>query len=714
MSKLYFILSIHNHQPVGNFDYVLEDAYRKSYLPFLERLSAHPMLKVVLHYSGNLLLWLEKRHPEAIDMISAFIKEGRAELLSGGFYEPVLSCLPEDDKVMQIAEMTEYIKDRFGYSPKGMWLAERVWEPHMPKYITRAGIEYLSVDDHHFKLAGLDDRELLGYYITEDEGHSIKVFPGSERLRYLIPFKDIYDVLNYFKEVSLVGGSPLLTMADDGEKFGVWPNTYKHCHEDGWLERFFSLLEENSDWLETTTFSEYQERFYPAGRVYLPTASYREMGEWTLPPESAVDYEYALTEMQRLFGEKAKAILRGGIWRSFFAKYPESNHIHKRMLMISNKVHKAVKGCSVRGVSRREEKSQKPTRYTLNAERYILHELWKGQCNDAYWHGIFGGLYLPHLRSSLYRHLLNAETMAEYILERFKSLKVQKFKGSIEEGDIDCDGFRDICVSSRNLTAFFTEESGSLIELSIKDKQINVLDTLTRRPEAYHSRITEVTNYELGETKTIHDRIIVKEAGLLNYLVYDNYRRASLLDHFFDYNIKLDDLIRSEYEEKGDFIGSPYSLDAINIKGNNGVRLFREGNASGSNVNIAKTILLRKAGMNVDYLLKGNYRGIFAIEFNLSLLGSPYASVYAGGRSLFLKDRGMHDSIDGFYVKDEFLKMKMVFSFDENIDLWHYPVETISLSEQGVEKIYQGTSFLFMKRLDFGDNKRLRFSIKFV
>ena len=113
MPKVYLILSIHNHQPVGNFDYVFEDAYEKAYLPFLKMLTAHPKLKFVLHYSGNLLVWIEKKHPEAIDMLTTLIKSGRIELLSGGFYEPVLCCLPEVDRVMKIRERTAYIKDMF-------------------------------------------------------------------------------------------------------------------------------------------------------------------------------------------------------------------------------------------------------------------------------------------------------------------------------------------------------------------------------------------------------------------------------------------------------------------------------------------------------------------------------------------------------------------------------------------------------------------------
>ena len=704
MSKVYLILSIHNHQPVGNFDHVLEDAYEKAYLPFLKVLAAHPKLKLVLHYSGNLLVWLEKKHHEAIDMITALTQAGRVELLSGGFYEPVLCSLPEGDRVMQIREMTAYIKDTFGYTPRGMWLAERVWEPHMPKYISEAGIEYLPVDDYLFKLAGVDDRDLMGYHVTEENGFMVKVFPGSEELRYSIPFKDVDNVMSYFKEVSMTVGSPLLTMADDGEKFGVWPETFSHCYKDGWLESFFSALEKNSDWIETTTFSKYQERFYPVGMVYLPAASYREMGEWALPPEGVLDYEYALNELKGLFGDRAKNFLRGGTWRSFFAKYPESNHIHKRMLQISRKVHKAVKELKVK--SGKLKVNPKSRLSTFNSQLSTLfHELWKGQCNDAYWHGIFGGLYLPHLRSSLYRHLLNAESMAEKLIGE---------DVLIEEGDLDCDGFRDICISKGDITAFFTEDSGALIELSSKGKQVNVLDVLTRRPEAYHSRISETSQHDSGEPKTIHDRLSAKESGLMDYLIYDNYRRASLLDHFFDYNIRLDKLMRSEYDEKGDFIGSPYLIERINARPDFGIRFSRAGLASGNNVKIDKSVLFRKSGIRVDYLIEGRHSGIFATEFNLSFLGSPYPSIHAGGKALLMKDKGTHSGVKSFYIKDEFLNMKLEFSFDEKVDVWHYPIETVSLSEGGVERLYQGTGCLFMKKIDFNSNKRLGFDVSFA
>ena len=49
-------------------------------------------------------------------------------------------------------------------------------------------MEYTVLDDFHFQRAGLDESDLRGYYLTEEDGKLLKVFPIAERLRYLIPF----------------------------------------------------------------------------------------------------------------------------------------------------------------------------------------------------------------------------------------------------------------------------------------------------------------------------------------------------------------------------------------------------------------------------------------------------------------------------------------------------------------------------------------------
>ena len=343
MPKVQFIFAVHNHQPVGNFDFVAEEAYQKAYLPFVTLLERHPRIKITLHYTGILYRFFEKHHPEFIETLRKLVAQGRAEILSGGFYEPVLAVLPDDDKVGQVKALSEYIHRVLGYHPQGMWLAERVWEPHLPKFIADAGINHVVVDDFHFKMAGLHDDQLDGYYLTEEQDGVVRIFPGSELLRYLIPFRPPEETIAHFSTLRSSDRNRLIVMADDGEKFGVWPETYHSVYEEGWLERFFTLIEQNGDWLETTTFSGYLNKEPALGRIYLPTASYMEMGEWSLPTRAMKEYDEVLAKVKNGPDfELFRPFIKGGFWRNFLSKYPESSHMHKRMLMVSAKVRAAL------------------------------------------------------------------------------------------------------------------------------------------------------------------------------------------------------------------------------------------------------------------------------------------------------------------------------------------------------------------------------------
>ncbi len=686
MAKLNLILAFHNHQPVGNFDSVLEDCFRKSYQPFLEMLIAHPGLKVVLHYSGHLLIWMKEKHPEALDMIRTLVRTRRAEILSGGFYEPILSVLPEKDRLPQVEAYSRFLEKELGFRPKGIWLAERVWEPQMPRFIAGAGMRYLPIDDYHFSLTGMEEDDLLGYYLTEDEGQKVAVFPGSEKLRYFVPFRPVEEVISYLKEAGTRGDNPLLTMADDGEKFGVWPNTYKHCYVDGWLESFFSAIEANSDWLTTTTFEEYHEAFAPRGRVYLPTASYREMGEWALPAQAALEYERAGEDLAKTVGDRWKRLLRGSIWRAFMVKYPEANHLHKRMLMISGRVHKAVRADAEKG-------------------GVALHELWKGQCNDAYWHGIFGGLYLPHLRSALYRHLLRAEQAAGKILGTFPFA---------ERGDFDSDGFDDVVAGAGGIALAATERGGALTELSLYRSGVNILDVLSRRPEAYHSKIAKAGGSS-DATRTIHDRLTVREEGLSDYLLYDSRRRTSLVDRFLPSQTTVEDVMRSRHEELGDFVSGVYSMEHALRGGKISLSFEREGRAGQNTLKIRKTLGMKGARqLRADYVLEGVFRGLFAVEMNISILGSPLAVIRTGEETAPLRSTAMRQGVTEFWIEEAGSNVAINCRFNESADLWYYPVETVSLSEQGVERLYQGTCLLLVTDLDLQGRKKIGFTLSFA
>ncbi len=260
----------------------------KAYLPFIEVLKKYPFMKISIHYTGILWDFFKDHHPEFIETLKELVRKGQLEMMTGGYYEPILAVIPDADKVGQIKRLTQKIQEEMGVTPQGMWLAERVWEPHLPKYLVEAGVEYISIDDYHFKKSGLREEDLHGYYLTEEDGKNLKVFPGSETLRYIIPFHPPEETLEYLSK--LRGSSCAAIFADDGEKFGIWPYTYRSVYEEGWLERFFELIGKNLDWLEPMPLGAYAIREKPLGRIYLACSSYMEMDEWSLPTEAMVEY----------------------------------------------------------------------------------------------------------------------------------------------------------------------------------------------------------------------------------------------------------------------------------------------------------------------------------------------------------------------------------------------------------------------------------------
>ena len=140
-------LVLHNHQPVGNFDGVIEQAYQDSYLPFLEVFEQYEYLKLALHTSGPLMMWLAERHPEYISRIKALVAGGQIEIVGGPFYEPILTMIPSRDRIGQIVKYTRWLQTRFDTAVCGMWMPERVWESQLTRDLVPAGMQYTILDD---------------------------------------------------------------------------------------------------------------------------------------------------------------------------------------------------------------------------------------------------------------------------------------------------------------------------------------------------------------------------------------------------------------------------------------------------------------------------------------------------------------------------------------------------------------------------------------
>src|SRR3990172_2773387 len=403
--RLRLALVFHQHQPAGNFPHVFDEVTERAYAPLVASLYRHPEVKATLHFSGPLLDWLEANRPDVVGDLSDLLRRGQVELLTGGYYEPVLVGVPRRDAVGQVRALTDRIVAIFGHRPLGAWLTERVWEPHVPSLLAEAGVAYTTLDEEHFLQAGLRREDLGASFITEDQGFPLVVFPGSVRLRYLIPFRDVSAAIKELRERH-AAGARLQVYADDGEKFGAWPGTFERVHKDGWLEEFFTALT-SQDWLETVTLENAWIFQRPSRRVYLPGGSYPEMGEWAVDAPAARRFSQARNALK----DDLASLVITPPWRNFFAKYPEANALHKRMLIVS------------------EELARRSILDSSIEVRQAQQNLWSAQGNDVYWHGVFGGLYLPHLRADAYGSLLKAER-----------LLAERRVAAGEQRDYDIDG----------------------------------------------------------------------------------------------------------------------------------------------------------------------------------------------------------------------------------------------------------------------------------
>jgi len=688
MSQVRLILAVHNHQPVGNFEGVFEDAFRTSYHPFLEVLESYPEIPFVLHTSGPLLEWLVDRHPEYIGRLKALVEAGRVEILGGGFFEPILTMIPHRDRVGQIREFSNYLQDLFPTRVRGMWVPERVWEQHLVSAITQAGIEYTVLDDFHFERAGCSGDDVFGYYLTEDEGQLLKVFPASETLRYSIPFSEPHATYEFLRRLAESRPGCIVVFADDGEKFGSWPETFDHVYTRGWLRRFCDMILANRDWLEPTTLARAVDTVLPLGKVFLPDGSYREMNEWVLPPESARAFQKVLDRLAALpdAGELKRFFRAGGYWRNFKARYPESDEMYSRMLGVSQRLAAAAAN------------SRTDPDYLDVARR----ELYRGQCNCPYWHGSFGGLYLPHLRNAIYRGLITAHNALD------DALGLTGPRVDLEVGDFNLDARQEVRLENDHLIAWVRPaRGGHIYELDVRCNATNVLATLERRPEAYHATILETaarsTAGPAGDPAAASDRVAIKQQGLDLRLAYDRYPRKALVDHFYPIDVTLDDLIACRDTERGDFALGTFLAKVHREPDRVALVMERPGLADGHSIRARKTIELSAGdpGLSVHYEFDELPAGTclhFAVEINLAAMaGHAPDRFYAdpAGTNLGLLDARL-DLLHarGLTVTDRWLDLAIGLSWSKPASLWCFPIETVSQSEGGFEAVYQSSAVI--------------------
>lgn len=724
-------LTLHNHQLIGNFGWVLAEVYDQAYRPMLDALERHPDVRVGLHYTGPLLDWLEAERPDFTTRLRALVARGQVEVLGGGLYEPILVALPDADRAAQLTRMADRVAALTGVRPRGAWLAERVWEPSLPRALVAAGYEYTILDDNHFRAAALPEEALWGAWRTEDQGSRVTIFGTEQGLRYRIPFGRAEDVIEHLRRHATPAGDRLGTMGDDGEKFGAWPTTFEHCWGSGqWVEQFFSLLEANADWLHTTTPAAWLDSRPARGLAYVPAGSYAEMGEWALPASESRAFG-AMLHRAIDEGRPEARWLRGASWRNYLVKYREANDLHKQMERTSRRVHAMAEG---------------PAR-----DRALDH-LHRGQSNDCYWHGLFGGLYLTDLRVAALRHLIAA-----------MDLTAGGPDGHPPAGklaDLDADGLDEALLSSAGqvVTVDLAEGAG-VGAWDIRAARHPVLAVLRRRPESYHEVLREMEARaaeqaaaaaaaaiqaedaglapahgghaadavrDPGGPASIHDIVAAKEQGLSRHLQYDDHERRFGLVRAFPADMTPQESAAGSPRDLGDFVDAPFRVVDL-APGRLAVARDGQVEAPGGppqSFRVEKVIHLggdrRSPELALDLAVE--HRGEaavtarWALELPTMLLGgggNPAAWWEVDGVRTAHDGSGQAAGVSGLAQGNDFLGLAIRTVATPAADAWWSPLETISNSESGFERVYQGSALVLSWLRTLAPGERFTASVSF-
>jgi len=354
--KIQVIIGSHSHVPLGASESEFEYVYENKMRPFVSNLYRYSNIQAVLHYSGVLLYWVERNHPEFFMLIEDMVNRKQAEILGGGFYEPSFPLIPLQDRIGQIELMTTYLRKHFGKRPLGCWLPGLVWEQQLAAALSSSDMSYTFLSQEQFSMAGLEGADIFSPCLSEDQGKLITIFPVS---------------LSEEKELEVKSFSQVFV--DLKKKFeGVCGN----CKNDKIISVFPEKVSSSPDEAPDTAWNRFFEEISLSENIVetvLPSKilrSHKTFKKASFPNSSALKDNFSP--------------------RHFIIESDEANGIYSKMIF-TNVLINQLKG----------DKSRK-----LNARE----ELWKAQDSCLFSPG--NGQYRNELRKAAYSSLLRAERLS--------------------------------------------------------------------------------------------------------------------------------------------------------------------------------------------------------------------------------------------------------------------------------------------------------------
>ncbi|HEX7878295.1 MAG TPA: alpha-amylase/4-alpha-glucanotransferase domain-containing protein, partial [Candidatus Eisenbacteria bacterium] len=210
------------------------------------------------------------------------------------------------------------------------------------------------------------------------------------------------------------------------------------------------------------------------------------------------------------------------------------------------------------------------------------------------------------------------------------------------------------------------------------------------------------------------------------------YRRLSLLDHVLRDDATFEEFDRADFGEQGDFLVQPWDVRVAEPTGTGtpqGAELtLRRAGTAWLGGRARQLVFEKRIRMTADaprieieHVIRSmestplEFR--HGIEFNFTMLAGdaddrwvaidgtkPAGQPNLGGR-------GVHAGVRTVSLHDAWEPFSVVLNWTRPADLWRLPVDTISQSEAGFERVYQSTCLLPQWRVALEPNGEWRQAI---
>lgn len=717
-------------------------------MPLVEVLEHLPDLPAALHVSGALLEHAEARYPTDLARIRALVQAERLEILGGGWFDPVLSVLPERDASGQVRMMGRRAESLLGQRPRGAWLPYGAWDPALPRVLGRQEIRYAVLDPTPFRCAGHTPGDIQGWYTTEREGVPLALFPTDDDLSRVDCLTDPARVLSLLRRKAAQDAG-LLTWILDMRNFGVRPGTWDCTwgRQGGWMPRLLRQLATQDHWIKALSFTQALARLDPRGRVYLPSAW---SGEGSTEASEPVRPD--LTPIP-LAASPAATMPTCMPWETWLARYEEANRLHKRMLRASRAVDQLDRAVRARPADKADLLKESLDRGT--------YSLFRGQAAAPLGPDTWGGVHDGRLRHEAWSHLARAEAMVMRVLSGRDRLR-------FDQSDFDCDGHEEVLVTTPYFGAVVDPDAGgALVELDSWALPGNLLNTLARREEPWYAELlaarplpaladalpapraldtpprrdddvvlddpedddgerTPVERALVGgpesATPTPGGRGPVPVEFRDAQLAVDRWPRYAFLDRFLGPQASLDNFRRGLFPEDGDFVAGAYELLKVEPVGDGmEVHLARDGMVSTPtrphSVRVVKRYTFKRdrAAFDVSYKILNRYlepvTTRFGVELNLNLDSGRGGKQYVWFDRKDLRDLfavGERPGTTEVVWGDEERGYQLVIRLSPGCTAWHFPVETVRRAPDGYETAFQGLCLVLWWELPlWGEEQRL-------